>query len=114
VQNTETLSSTGQPIASAEESEKLKRKQSRQKFLDGIRASLGSRSHQLAFTVAQASVACGHSPTWGYRKVYSGEWRVTNRNGRLLVPRAEIEHFLSGAATYNPEGGEGNGRSSQK
>ena len=111
MENSDVQCNTVSAKLSAEE--KQRRKENRKKFLDELRDTLASRCHQLAFTIAQASVACGHSPTWGYRKVYSSEWRVTNKEGRLLVPRAEIEHFLAGAATYNPEGGEMNGRSSK-
>jgi uncharacterized cupin superfamily protein len=96
---------------SAEGQPKLTASQRNRVRLQRLRESLGSLVHQMAFTVPQAAVACGRTPTWGYRKVYSGEWRVTNQSGRLLVPRSEVERFLSGAATYNPEGGEGNGRS---
>jgi hypothetical protein len=115
VETTETLGSAGRPTLSAELVKQL-RKESRQKFLDKIRDRLGSVVHQVALSPAEAAIACGKSPTWAYRKVYSGEFRVISSNGRILIPRSEIEHFLAGAATYNPEpkakiGGEGYGRS---
>lgn len=88
---------------SAEELEKQRRKENRAKFLKGIRDSLGSVVHQLALSPAEAAIACGKSPTWAYRKVYSGEFRVIGSDGRMLIPRSEIERYLSGAAEYNPQ-----------
>jgi hypothetical protein len=103
VQTTETLGSAGQPAASAELVKQL-RKESRAKFLDKIRGRLSSVVHQLAFSPAEAAIACGKSPTWAYRKIYSGEFRViSSDDGRISIPRSEIEHFLAGVATYNPE-----------
>jgi len=104
VENTESLGiSAGQPKKSAELVKQL-RKESRQKFLAGIRDSLGSVVHQLAFSPAEAAIICGKSPTWAYRKIYSGEFRVINaEDGRLSIPRAEIERYLGGAKKYNPE-----------
>jgi len=103
VQNTETLSSAGQPIASAEELAKQRRKEKRKEFLAGIRDSLGSVVHQLAFSPAEAGIVCGRSPTWAYRRIYAGKFRVTNdEDGRLQIPRSEIERYLGGAEKYNP------------
>jgi helix-turn-helix protein len=88
---------------SAEESEKQQRKERRQKFLGKIRDSLGSVTHQLAFSPAEAAIACGKSPTWAYRKVYSGDFRVVSSDGRILIPRSEIERYLGGAEKYSPQ-----------
>ena len=113
MQDTETLSSTGQPIASAEELEKQRRKENRAKFVKGIKDSLGSVIHQMALTPTEAAIACSRSPTWGYRKIYDGTFRVIRSNGRILIPRAEIERFIARADKYDPQpknGGEGNGR----
>jgi hypothetical protein len=88
---------------SAEELEKQRRKENRQKFLTGIRDSLASVVHQLAFSPAEAAIVCGKSPTWAYRKIYRGEWRVISSGGRILIPRSEIERDLGGAEKYNPE-----------
>jgi hypothetical protein len=68
----------------------------------------------MAFTPTEFSVACGKSPTWGYRQIYNGNVRVVTSGGRILIPRHEVEHFLSGAAEYDPQpknGGESNGGS---
>jgi helix-turn-helix protein len=118
VENTDThcntASATPQP---AEELQKQQRKQRREKFLDRIRDSLGSKVHQLAFSPTEAALACGKSPTWAYRQIYAGKLRVLNaEDGRLMIPRSEIEHFLSGAEKYSPQpktkiGREGNGDS---
>jgi hypothetical protein len=89
---------------SAGESEKQRRKESRQKFLAGIRGKLASVSHQLAFSPAETGVVCGKSPTWAYRKIYDGTFKVINaEDGRLLIPRAEVERFLGGAGKYDPQ-----------
>jgi hypothetical protein len=92
---------------------KQRRKESRAKFLDGIRESLNSVKHQLAFSPAEAAITCGKSPTWAYRRIYDGTFRATTEGGRLLIPASEITHFLSGAEKYAPQpkakiGGEGN------
>jgi hypothetical protein len=113
VENTDTLSSTGQPIASVEDI-KQRRKENRAKFLERIRQSLGTVVHQVALSPAQAAIACGKSPTWAYRKVYSGDFRVISSEGRMLIPRSEIERYLANATAYNPQpqknGDKGNGR----
>lgn len=84
--------------------EKQLRKESRQKFLAGIRDSLGSVVHQLAFSPAEAAIVCGRSPTWAYRRIYDGTFRVINaEDGRLQIPREEILRYLGGAEKYNPE-----------
>jgi uncharacterized cupin superfamily protein len=114
MQDSDIRHKTAEAISPASDTSKLTAAQKNRVRLQRLRESLGSLVHQMAFTVPQAAVACGRTPTWGYRKVYSGEWRVTNQGGRLLVPRSEIEHFLSGATTYNPEGGEMNGQSQKR
>jgi helix-turn-helix protein len=97
-----TASATNLPAE--EDLEKQQRKQRREKFLEKIRGSLGSRVHQLAFSPTEAALACGKSPTWAYRQIWAGKLRVLNaEQGRLMIPRSEIEHFLSGAEKYTPE-----------
>jgi hypothetical protein len=103
MENVDSQCNTASATPPAEELVKQLRKESRQKFLDKIRGSLGSRVHQLAFSPTEAALACGKSPAWCYRKVYSGEFRVISSKGRMLIPRAEIEHFLTGVEKYNPE-----------
>jgi len=108
----EQLSETAQPELSAEDI-KQQRKENRAKFLDRIRDSLGSVVHQVALSPTETALACGKSPTWAYRKIYDGTFRVISSNGRILIPRSEIERYLGGAEKYNPEskhpknGGEG-------
>jgi hypothetical protein len=101
---------------SAGELEKQRRKEKRKEFLAGIRDSLGSVVHQMALTPTEAAIACSRSPTWGYRRIYDGTFRVISSGGRILIPRSEIERYLGGAEKYDPQprakiGGEGNGRS---
>ena len=115
MQDTESLSSTGQPTSSAEKLVKQWRKKRREKFLDKIRASLGSVRHQMAFSAAEAAIVCGKIPTWSYRKLYRGDSgdQLEREN---LNSESGIERYLAGAEKYNPQpkakiGGEGNGRS---
>jgi len=107
----EQLSETAQPELTAEEL-KQERRAKRLARIERIRCSLGNAASRLAYSPSEAAVALGKSPTWAYRKIYAGEFRVANDGGRLMIPASEIAHFLARAATYNPEnGGEGNGRS---
>jgi hypothetical protein len=104
VETTDTLGSVGQPNASAEELTKQLRKESRQRFLDGKRDSLERIRQQMAFSPAEAGIVCGKSPTWSYRKIYDGTFKVINaEDGRLLIPRSEIERYLGGASKYAPQ-----------
>jgi hypothetical protein len=105
MQDSDVGTSTASATAlSAEESEKQRRKLSREKFLDKIRGSLGSVRHQLAFSAPQAAVACGRSSAWVYRQIYAGRLRVLNaEDGRLIIPRSELERYLGGAERYDPK-----------
>jgi len=103
MQHSDVLCNTASATLSAEESEKEQRKQKREKFLDRIRDSLESVVRQMALSPAEAAIACGRSPSWSYGKIYSGEFRVISSDGRMLIPRSEIERFLSGAEEYNPQ-----------
>ena len=101
---------------SAEDLVKQQRREKRAKFVKGIRDSLGSVTHQMALTPTEAAIACSRSPTWGYRRVYDGTFKVINaEDGRLLIPRSEIERFLGGASKYSRQPkakvGDENGRS---
>ena len=110
----EQLSETAQSELSAEEI-KQQRKEKRAKFLDRIRDSLGSVVHQSALSPTETAVAFGRSPTWGYRKIYDGTFKVISSGGRLMIPRAEIERFIARADKYDPKsGGERNGRSQKR
>jgi hypothetical protein len=117
VQTTELPSQTASAAPlSAEELEKQRQKQKRKEFLAGIRDSLGSVTHQMALSPAEAAIACSRTPTWAYRRIYDGTFKVISSSGRILIPRSEIERYLGGAEKYNPKpkakiGGGGNGRS---
>ena len=118
MQNSDVLCNTASATpVSAEELEKIHRKQRREKFLKGIKDSLGSVTHQMALTPAEAAIACSRTPTWAYRKIYAGTFKVISSGGRILIPRSEIERYLGGAEKYDPQpraaknGGEGNARS---
>jgi len=90
------------PQSSAEGQPKLTASQRNRVRLQRLKESLGSLRHQLAFTVPQAGVTCGKSPSWAYRRIYDGTFRVTNEGGRLMILASEISHFLAGASKYNP------------
>jgi hypothetical protein len=79
---------------------KLQLKERRKKRLARLRDSLGSIVHQMAFTPAQAAVVCSRTPTWAYRRIYNGTFKVITRGGRILIPRAEIERYLGSAKKY--------------
>jgi hypothetical protein len=114
--NSDVRTNTASAISSAEEL-KEQRKQRREKFLNRIRANLSSVTHQVGLSPAEAGVACGKSPTWAYRKIYAGKFRVITADGRMLIPRSELEHYLAGAEIYNPQpkkGVDGNGGPSEK
>jgi hypothetical protein len=56
---------------------------------------------RLAFSPAEFARLLGRSATFGYRRIYDGSVRVVTGHGRMLVPRSEIERFLSTAAFYD-------------
>jgi hypothetical protein len=98
----EHLNETAQPELSAEEL-KQERRAKRLARIERIRRSLGNAASRLAYSPSEAAVALGKSPTWAYRKIYAGEFRVANEGGRLMIPASEIAHFLAGACKYDPQ-----------
>jgi hypothetical protein len=106
MQNIDSQCKPAQSELSAEEI-KQRRKENRAKFLDRIRDSLGSITQQLALSPAEAAIASGRSPTWAYRKIYDGTFRVISSGGRLMIPRAEIERYIARADKYDPQPKEG-------
>jgi hypothetical protein len=112
VKTTGNLSETASAIQSTEDSLE-QRRQKRHARIERIRRELtDSLDGRLAFSPSEAGIACGRSPTWGYRKVYDGTFRLLDDvDGRMLIPRAEIDRFLSRVAKYAPQpknGGRGN------
>jgi hypothetical protein len=59
-------------------------------------------SERAAFSPAEFAALCGRSPTWGYRQIYAGKLKPIADCGRLLIPRSEVDSFLSRKADYNP------------
>ena len=118
METTDSPCSTGQPKLSAEEL-KEQRRQKRLDRIERIRKSLGTAATRLAYSPSELAIACGRSPTWAYRMIYAGQFRVLNaEDGRMLVPRTEVDRFLASAAIYDGElksknGGEGNERTSK-
>jgi ABC-type phosphate/phosphonate transport system ATPase subunit len=100
VQYTDIQRNTGSAI-SAEV--KQQRKEKRAAFLQRIRDSLGTVVQQMALSPTEAALACGRSPTRGYRRVWDGTFSVVNENGRLMIPASEITRFLAGASKYDPQ-----------
>jgi hypothetical protein len=116
VENTDTVSEQASAISSAEEIKEQNRRK-RLERIKKIRDSLGDAASRLAYSVSEAAIACGRTPTWGYRRIYDGTFRVTSDGGRLMIPASEIAHFLAGASKYDPKpknGGERNGRNQKR
>jgi hypothetical protein len=106
VQTTELPSQTALAKSSAEDV-KQQRKVKRAAFINNIRDSLDSVLHQFALSPTETAVAFNRSPTWAYRKIYDGTFRVISSGGRLMIPRAEIERFIARADKYDPQPKEG-------
>ena len=66
-----------------------------------IKRALAECSQRLAFSPFEFAVVLGRSETWAYRQLYSGTLKaISDAGGRLLIPRAEMDRFLSRAAPY--------------
>jgi len=50
---------------------------------------------QLAFTPKEFAGLFGRSATWGYRQLYSGKIKKLGGCDSILIPRSELERFLS-------------------
>lgn len=59
---------------------------------------LGER---LAFAPGEFAAFFGKSKTWGYRAIYAGKVQVLDNSDRLMIPRSEVEKFLSRTTIYN-------------
>jgi len=57
---------------------------------------------RVALSPAEFARLCGRSPTWTYRLLYAGKLKAISDCGRLLIPRSEIEAFVSRKSEYNP------------
>lgn len=60
-------------------------------------------SERLAFSPSEFAAALGRSPTYGYRQLYAGRVKAISSAGRILIPRSEVERFLTLAEIYNPK-----------
>ena len=58
-------------------------------------------SERLALSPKEFGEALGKSATYGYRQIYSGRVRAICDAGRFMIPRSEIDRFLSRATEYN-------------
>ena len=56
---------------------------------------------KLAYTVPQFAALFEHHQVWGYRQLYSGRVRILDQPGRILIPRSEVERFLSRVIEYS-------------
>jgi cytosine/adenosine deaminase-related metal-dependent hydrolase len=64
----------------------------------GLEGSLKEARQLLA---QHAVYYCGNRQSQAYRQLYSGTLKaISNAGGRLLIPRAEMDRFLSRAAQY--------------
>jgi hypothetical protein len=61
-----------------------------------------SLDKRAAFSPAEFAALCGRSPTWGYRQIYAARIKPICDCGRLLIPRSEVDLFLSRKIEYNP------------
>jgi Helix-turn-helix domain len=61
-----------------------------------------SLNERAAFSPAEFAAICGRSPTWAYRQIYAARIKPISDCGRLLIPRDELDSFLSRKAEYNP------------
>jgi len=57
--------------------------------------TLAAKQDRLGLTPAEFAALFGRKPTWGYRKLYSGEIRRLQSPGRILIPVSEINRFAS-------------------
>lgn len=60
----------------------------------------GLSPDRLAFTPAEFAALFGKSPTWGYRQLYAGNVKRLANSDSLLVPRSEIERFISNVTAH--------------
>jgi hypothetical protein len=58
-------------------------------------------AQRLAFSPREAGVLVGKSGTYIYRQIYSGRIKPISDCGRMMIPRAELDRFLSRTAEYN-------------
>ncbi len=58
---------------------------------------------RLSYSPSEFARACGRHPSWGYRRVYSGDVNVVTNLGRLLIPATEVERLMAEAKPYNPK-----------
>ena len=70
---------------------------------DRIKRALAECFNRLAFTPFEFGHVLGRSETWAYRRLYSGDVKAISDSGRLLIPRSELDRFLTKAAVYNPK-----------
>ena len=106
MQDTDIQSNTASAISSAEEI-KEQNKRKRLERIKKIRDSLGDAASRLAYSPSEAAIACGRTPTWGYRRIYDGTFRCTSEGGRLMIPASEIAHFLAAPASITRRKGTG-------
>lgn len=58
---------------------------------------------RLGYSPSEFARACNRHPSWGYRRVYSGDVNVITNLGRLLIPASEVERVMATAEPYNPK-----------
>lgn len=64
---------------------------------------MSNTTKQRAHRVAEAAEILGHHKATTYRLIYSGQLKVIKNNGRIMIPSAEIERYLSTTETYSPK-----------
>ena len=73
-------------------------------------------AQRLAFSPREAGMLVGKSGTYIYRQIYAGRIKPISDCGRMMIPRAELDRFLSRTAEYNggaitSTAGDGDGQS---
>lgn len=54
-----------------------------------------SKDCRLAYSPAELAALFGRSATWAYRLLYANRIKRLAGNGRILIPKSEIERLLS-------------------
>ncbi len=50
---------------------------------------------RIVYTPAQFAALFDRSETWGYRQLYAGKVKRLKGSATILIPKAEVERFLS-------------------
>jgi excisionase family DNA binding protein len=57
----------------------------------------------LALTVRQLAQMCGCHTATVYKSLESGDLKIVKRNGRIMIPAAELDRWLGQTMQYVPK-----------